>query len=307
MAGRRIVYFTALTGAVVFYWAYSAWLSRLLLMAVVFFPWLSLLLSLPAMVSCKVSLQCPEFVTVGIPARTGLAVACRLPVPLIGGKLRLQLLNQKKRTRIPPESALPTNHCGALRVQGRYLWVCDYLGLFRLPVRVKEDRLVLVRPVATLPEPLPDLSQYLCSITRPKPGGGYAENHELRLYRPGDNLRQIHWKLSAKTGDLIIREPMEAQKDAAMVSLELSGSPEQVDQKLGRLLGISRYLAENGIKHRIFCYTGTGMEILAVTNEQEAQDAVDILLQLPLAAEGDIPTYPKAVWRYHIGGDGNEA
>lgn len=307
MAARRIVYFTALTGAVVFYWAYGAWLSRLLLMAVVLLPWLSLLLSLPAMLSCKVSLHCPEAMTVGIPARTGLAVACRLPVPLIGGKLRLQLLNQKKRTRISPESVLPTDHCGALRVQGRYLWVCDYLGLFRLPVRVKEDRLVLVRPVATLPEQLPDLSRYLCGITRPKPGGGYAENHELRLYRPGDNLHQIHWKLSAKTGDLIIREPMEARQDAAMVSLELSGSPEQVDQKLGRLLAVSCYLAENGVKHRIFCYTGAGMEILAVANEQEAQLAVDALLQLPLAADGEIPTYPKAVWRYHIGGDGNEA
>ena len=169
------------------------------------------------------------------------------------------------------------------------------------------DRLVLVRPVSNLPEQLPDLSRYLCGITHPKPGGGYAENHELRLYRPGDNLRQIHWKLSAKTGDLIIREPMEAQQDAAMISLELSGTPDQIDQKLGRLLAVSRYLAENGVKHRIFCYTGSGMEILAVANEQESQVAVDTLLQLPLAVAAEIPPYPKAVWRYHIGGDGNEA
>lgn len=307
MAARRIVYLTALTSAVVFYWAYGAWLSRLLLIAAALLPWLSLLLSLPAMVSCKVTLRCPDSVTVGIPARAGLAVACRFPVPLIDGKLRLQLLNQNKRRRISPESTLPTEHCGALRLEGRYLWVCDYLGLFRLPVRVKEDRLVLVRPVAALPEQLPDLSRYLCGITRPKPGGGYAENHELRLYRPGDNLHQIHWKLSAKTGKLIIREPMEAQQDAAMVSLELTGSPDVLDKKLGRLLGISRYLAENGVKHRVCCCTGTGTVIHVVTNVQEAQDAVDALLQLPPAAEDALPTYPKAIWRYHIGGDDSEA
>ncbi|MBR2633811.1 MAG: DUF58 domain-containing protein, partial [Lentisphaeria bacterium] len=43
---------------------------------------------------------------------------------------------------------------------------------------------------------------------RPKPGGGYGENYEIRQYRPGDNLNQIHWKLSAKVGDLMLREPM---------------------------------------------------------------------------------------------------
>ena len=192
-------------------------------------------------------------------------------------------------------------------MQCKYLWVSDYLGLFRLPLRLRETRLVLVRPMAQLPAQLPDMSRYLCNITRPKPGGGYSENHELRQYRPGDNLQQIHWKLSAKTGELIIREPMEAQQNAALLTMELSGEPEVLDKKLGQLLGMSRYLAENGIKHRIFCYTGEGMVILSVSSEQEAVEAVDQLLQQPLAEAGEIPAYPKAIWRHHIGGGDSEA
>lgn len=307
MAQRRIVYLTALAAGLFFYWANRAWLSGLLLVAVVFLPWLSLLLSLPAMVSCKVTLQCPYHVTVGTPARAAYSVQCRFPVALISGKLRLYTPATGKKRRLKPGSLLPTAHCGAFRLQYRRLWITDYLGLFRLPVRLGEDRLVLVRPAALPPGELPDMRRYLCGITRPKPGGGYAENHELRLYRPGDNLQQIHWKLSAKTGKLIIREPMEAQQDAAILTMELAGQPELLDRKLGQLLGMSTYLAENGIRHRIFCYTGKGMSICGVSNEQEALDALDALLQMPPAQENITPVYPKAIWRHHIGGDGGES
>ena len=307
MTQRRIVYLTALAGSLFFYWAYRAWLSGLLLVAAVCLPWLSLLLSLPAMLSCRVTLQCPDRVTVGNPARTALDVRCRFPVSEIGGKLRLIAPSTGKKTRLKPGASLSTDHCGAFRIRCRWLWVCDYLGLIRLPVKVREDRLVLVRPVPSLPGQMPDMSRYLCGITRPKPGGGYSENHELRLYRPGDNLHQIHWKLSAKTGKLIIREPMEAQQDAAILTMELSGQPEVLDQKLGQLLGMSTYLAKNSIKHRIFCYTGSGMSIHSVSNEQEAVDAVDALLQLPHAEDAVLPVYPKAIWRHHIGGGGSES
>ena len=220
--------------------------------------------------------------------------------------MRLLTLATGKQKRIKPGSALPTDHCGAYRIQCRHLWAADYMGLIRLPVRLGEDRLILVRPAAILPEQLPDISRYLCSITRPKAGGGYAENHELRQYRPGDNLRQIHWKLSAKTGDLIVREPMEAQQDMVHVTMELSGVPEVLDRKLGHLLGMSIYLAENNIKHRILCYTGKGIIDQSVSNIQEAQNAIDVLLQQPAAAEDEIPVYPKSLWRHHIGGGGSE-
>lgn len=307
MAARRFVYGIALASAIGFYWASRNWLSAVLLLTVVFLPWLSLILSLPAICKCKVSLQCPAAVTVGVPAKVSLNVSCRFPAPTVMGKLRLLALASGKQRKIKPGAGLPTAHCGAYRLQCYCLWVADYLGLIRLPVRLRENRLFLVRPVAVLPEPLPDLSRYLCNITHPKAGGGYAENHELREYRPGDNLRQIHWKLSAKTGELIVREPMEARQDAVHLTMELSGAPDVLDRKLGRLLGMSTYLAENSIQHRILCYTGQGIVDLAVSNEQEAQDAIDTLLQQPAAAENEIPVYPKSLWRHHIGGGGNEA
>ena len=306
MAGRRIAYWLALAGSIIFYWASGNWLSAILVLMALGLPLLSLLLSLPAMLTTKVRLHIPSHVTLGTPACATLSVSCGFGKPTVRGKLRLTELATGKKTRLKPGAALRTPHCTAYRVQCSHLWVCDLLGLIRLPVSVKENRLLVVRPNPVTSQQMPDMSRYLSSVTRPKPGGGYSENHELRLYRPGDNLKQIHWKLSAKTGDLIIREPMETQQNAFILTMELSGTPESVDSKLSRLLGMSQHLAENDLRHRIFCCTGNGMQIYSIGSPQDALDAIDAILQQPLATE-ELPTYPNALWRHHIGGDGSEA
>lgn len=204
-------------------------------------------------------------------------------------------------------SALPTAHCASLRVEPVKTWVYDHLGLFRRRVKTVQGAAVLIRPGPIPPEKAPDLSRYLATAFKPKPGGGYAENHELRLYRPGDNLHQIHWKLTAKTGKLILREPMEPLLGLAVVTLVLSGAPEQVDEKLGKLLWVSNYLTRQNVPHQVHCLTGAGMLVRSVTGESQVQPMVDAVLRSPMAGPDASIPYVSASWRYHIGGDGYEA
>ena len=305
MAGRRIIYWLALAGSIFYYWASGNWLSAVLVLIALGLPLLSLLLSLPAMLTTKVRLHIPTHVTLGTPASATLSVSCGFGKPMVSGKIQVLELATGKKKRIKPGAPLNSQHCAAYRLQCDRLWVCDLLGLIRLPVSLKENRLLVVRPKPVLPQQMPDMNRYLSSVTRPKPGGGYSENHELRLYRPGDNLKQIHWKLSAKTGDLIIREPMEAQQNAFILTMELSGTPDALDSKLSRLLGMSQHLAENDLRHRIFCCTGNGMQIYPISSPQDALDAIDAILQQPPATD-ELPTYPHALWRHHIGGEVSE-
>ena len=303
MFQRRLIYTMVLLGSLVFFWSYREWLSGLLLTAVLLTPIVSFLLSLPGLLSCKISLRCPTHVSVGSQASIGVDVRCPLPAPLYRVRLRFTRSYTGERWKTVPGQAIPTGHCGQLLLQTRRIWLYDYLGLVRLPVLKQQKTTILVRPIPIKPEKVPDLNRFWSSANRPKSGGGYAENHELRLYRPGDNLRQIHWKLSAKTGKLIIREPMEAIRNAALLTLELRGTGPQLDRKLGHLLWMSRYLLEKGITHRICCHTGDGLKLLPVSDESQLEDALDQLLRSTLLAAASQVGYPKALWRFHIGGD----
>ena len=307
MAERRLIYLAATFGCLVFYWAYREWLSWVLLMVALGLPWMSLMLSLPAMLLCRLELRLPNVVTVGDSVPVSCLAACFFPAPAIKGRVQVRSLLTGKRWRVPLGRELPTDHCGSLEILSTGLWVCDYLGLFSLPVREKDKRVLSVRPTPVALETPPDMSRYLVNAWKPKPGGGYSENHELRLYRPGDNLHQVHWKLSAKTGKVILREPMEAIRGLSKVTLELRGSEKELDLKLGKLRWVSLYLMDKEVPHQIQCLTGRGMVHLEIAEEKDVLRALDALLKNPVAEESAQPEYGYASWRYHIGGDGDEA
>lgn len=307
MLWRRILYLAVLVGCLVFYWANREWISWLLLLTVLGLPWLSLLLSLPSMVSCRAAARCPAAVPLGTYVEADWISRSPWPLGEVGGRLLVKNILTGQVCRLRPGDGLPTQHCGALEVTPCRMWVCDYLGLLRLPVWKREAAVVLVQPRPVKVQPVPDVERYRSGSWKPKAGGGYSENHELRLYRPGDQLRQVHWKLSAKTGKLILREPMEALRGRAVLTMELTGTPEQLDTKLGQLLWLSGYLLGKEIPHFVCCLTGRGMETFPVTNGEEMRSAIRALLAAGPASGQEMPDTVRASWRYHIGGDGGEA
>ncbi len=303
MAERRILYLTVLVASLVFYWAYREWLSWLVLVVVLCAPWLSLALSLRAMLRMQLRVACPEWVVMGQETELILMGHCNLPHPAVRGQIRgTNLMNGQVETG-RSGSYLPTDHCGAWELVVIKAKVYDYLGLFARRIRKCAPTLTYILPPENPMSTPPDLTKYLANAFRPKRGGGYAENHELRLYRPGDNLHQIHWKLTAKTGKLILREPMEPIKGKAVVSLELSGDDSLVDRKLGRLLWVCRYLLEEGVTYEVHCLTGDGMKVYHVTTREEADKALRSILKQPLLSPEEKIDFIAASWRYHIGGD----
>lgn len=43
-------------------------------------------------------------------------------------------------------------------------------------------------------------------LTRSRKGTDASEMFDIRSYVPGDDIRSIHWKLSGKTDELIVRQ-----------------------------------------------------------------------------------------------------
>ena len=114
------------------------------------------------------------------------------------------------KARAEQRLTLQANKSGVwqLRLQSVTLW--DHLGLFKAQCGLPQT----AQSLCVLPQ-----SARLGSDTQPDPDAdGMQEsdrsvlggNYDVREYREGDSLKQVHWKLSAKLNRLLIREPLAA-------------------------------------------------------------------------------------------------
>lgn len=301
-----MLYLTGLLGCVVFYGFYREWFSWFALVAVVALPWFSLLISLPAMLAVKANLRCPAKARLDMPVRTKLQLQCRFPTPPVHCGIRIVNAMTGERFLGTAGEYIPTTHCGMLTISYPKMYVYDYLGLFRRQLRRTDTHTIFIEP-KPIPSnrPLQSAGKYV-SLWRPKRGGGFSEVHDLRLYRPGDDLRHIHWKMAAKTGKLIYREPMEPVQKGYVLNVALCGTAGELDRKLGQLLWTSQTLLEQNLPHTIRCNTNTGLLTFEVTDTLSLETSLQTLLSTPKADSVALPSAENALWQQHIGGESHE-
>lgn len=307
MAGRRLLYLTVLAVSIVFYLSYQEWFAWFVLLIILLLPLFSFVISLPAMLTFTAQPEGPAALTMCDSGDVWLMGQCGWPVPPFKGRVKLRHIQSGQILHYRSGGSLPTDHCGGIAVTGERVWVYDYLGLIGIPVRRSQGRTVLVRPKIAQMKAPNDLNRYLARSWRPKPGGGYAENHDIRLYRPGDSLNQVHWKLTAKTGKLMLREPLQPNRGLILLTMNLRGSPEILDRKFGKLLFLGNYLLETGISFELRVLSAEGIHTYPIQTDTDLNNSIDHLLTLGCAAEGDIRHREFAAsWLHHIGGEQDE-
>ena len=307
MAKRWLSFLAVWLCCLIFFYAYRQWAAVLLFCGITTLPIAALFLSRQAIRSSKLRMDLPAAINLGEKANFDVGITCNGPQSdwRIRAKLRHNVTGQRKR--LYPGAVLPTSHCGTLEISIRGVYVFDILGLF--PFRVSGARQINlpIRPLPVAPDFLPELGNHTAVRWQARRGGGFSENHDLRLYRPGDSLQQIHWKLSAKTGNLILREPLEPVRNRLLLRLDHSGTPEQIDRKLGILLWLSRYLLSKHLPHYWQVMTGTGIQNFFCEDEYTLLTSLDALLNCKVSAGGTVLDAPaNAAWWYYIGGDDHE-
>lgn len=309
-----LLYVGALGGVVVFHIYYFGWYSWFLLVLAVCLPFFSLVVSLLGMIRVRLYLDaapsCARGEQVFVTLRS---VNGFLPMPRCCFRLavtsRMTGQSRSLQQHVPGQGSwyvpLDTSHCGTLICTLEKGRVYDYLGLFRLPVRSPRPVEVTVYPVPAQPEQLPSLTQFTARRRQPKPGSGFSEEHELRDYRPGDSMRDIHWKLSAKTDRLIVREAQELIRGLTLLTFDLHGTPQAVDATLERLVWMSQWLLDHNTPHQILWIDPADCQIASAAMEtpEDLQALLARLLQTPLRP--DTPSlssrrFASASWRYHI-------
>ena len=122
---------------------------------------------------------------------------------------------EKRRQRLTMERgrgewAMTSGLCGCMQLRGTKLVVWDIFGVLPLAVPCHVHALICVMPDTFPVETDPVLalsSRTDCDEYAPDvKGNDPTEIFQLREYAPGDSLRQIHWKLSGKTGRYMVRE-----------------------------------------------------------------------------------------------------
>ena len=148
MALKRLEYFLLLACAAVYYVASGEWLAWMLLLTAAGLPWLSLLISLPAIFSFQMAPTGAGVLEMGEEAELMLLGSCAFPMPPFRGCLRVSGIWSGKSWRYEQGKGFPTDHCGGYRVTVEKARVCDYMGLFSFRVRKCREQTVLVRPKA---------------------------------------------------------------------------------------------------------------------------------------------------------------
>lgn len=131
--------------------------------------------------------------------------------PLFGDKEEKQLIICPGQQAVT-EYFLPleTDRCGKVKIRQTEICYYDVLGLFRFKKASRQEQSIYIYPkqipLHILLNQRP-LSMETGDIFDEKVRGqDVSEIFDLRNYQIGDSIRTIHWKLSSKMDDLLVRE-----------------------------------------------------------------------------------------------------
>jgi len=240
-----------LTGAISFYALYPYWFSGYLFAVLLLLMPFDLLLGLPGMLTKRVALAAPNILEQGAEGNLQITtlqqkrqfpakcIKLRVSVSRDGVLSRQRLIcNAKRGSRY--DMPIDTKHSGVTTFELKRIRTVSLIGLFALPVRVSRKVSTLILPAPVRPPHVTSLPRGV--VFRPKPGGGFSEDYDLRPYRQGDQIRSVHWKISAKFDSLIIREPLVPPPHSRLIETVSWNGASERDLILGRLRWISDYL-----------------------------------------------------------------
>ena len=309
MTGRRIAYGFLLLGSAAFWIFYDGAVSAYLFAAVLVLPFFSLLVSLPFARKPAAEIEAPRTVQRGSACSFFFRVRVHDRPSVLPGAVRVAIrdLMEDRIDRLTfdnPESGsvlFHASHSGVWQAEILSAYLCDFLGIWRFPAAPTPPVRLTVPPVPTVPEPPPDFGLFRSVALRPRPGGGYSEIHELREYRPGDPLRTVHWKATAKTDSPVVREAQEALSRRALVTYALSSDRSAADRIFDNLVWVSGKLIAMDIPHAALSMADGRLFSVAVRDDLTAMTEALLSAPLPKTEPASPPSPPPADWVFRIG------
>lgn len=142
---------------------------------------------------------------------------------------------------------LKSRYAGRVEVRIEAVEIYDLFHIFCLRGCGKTDGCVLVWPgfAETAKEELPGcVENFPGENETKKRGTDFNPDYEIREYIAGDELKSIHWKLSAKQGKMMVRERLASGREKINVLLPLGEDKAENDGLMESLYALGRLLLE---------------------------------------------------------------
>jgi uncharacterized protein (DUF58 family) len=231
----------------------------------------------------------------------------RLPYAL-GSRPRLVL------ERLGPHQASSVAYTVRADVRGRYevgplvVRLTDPFGLCEL-VRAfpSIDKLTVIPQVVPLPSVRLAGEYAGAGESRARSVAVHGEDDAAtREYRYGDDLRRVHWRSTARTGELMVRREEQPWESRATVVLDTrslahrgEGPTASFEWAVSAAASVALHLRHNGYKVRLV--TDSGIDVDAAEGGGEGI-LLDHLAEVKLSQKGDIATLVDRVKRRSDGG-----
>lgn len=194
------------------------------------------------------------------------------------------------------ETELLPECCGMLNVRLDRMWVEDYLRLFCFSKRLDEDHMTCVfpimkeRPIDVFKDGNKTREESATWYSQ-VPGNDSSEISDLREYRPGDRMQRVHWKMTAKSGQYIVKEFSSSEEEPFVIFLDLYSDlkDSQVMQDISRtvecLASISISLLADEQQHYLAWLADD--QVMRRRKIREKKDLYDALMQIFMASVYD--------------------
>lgn len=214
------------------------------------------------------------------------------------------LLCTSEKTETHFRHLIQMENCGTVRITIVSVRCYDLLGLFCwrkpgcaqqevlvYPAEIRLDSRLTRRPETILSGELYDQN---------RKGQDVSEVSGLRDYEKGDSLGSIHWKLSSKLDELVVREFGYPSNYSILVLYELMGkfgekeiSNDRNDAVLAFTAAVSRNMVERNFEHNVGCVTDGKLQNFPVYSLATHEQMVLNLLCHPIhqKKEGEDSVY----------------
>ena len=218
---------------------------------------LSAFLSETVLSGLHIEREVPPFGVVGQPLRVGIVVRNRKrrlashslvisEMGIAGARTYVARVGPGESVRAYWVGAQPRR--GVLRLAGFRITTRFPFGLFEKNREIFVADRIPIHPAGVLPVRAAELLPQSPGATPlPAPGRG-LDFYALREYRQGDDLRQVHWKATARSGRLftIEKEREQQRRVTLLVDTRGAASAEALDGAADLVVGLSRRLVAEG-------------------------------------------------------------